>query len=223
MRMRKHESYGYKYLIVFILTIIIFMFGVLLGNYFTEQKFKEIQTASDELRLQTASAELQYLLLLEQPCKYINSTPLTDELYKISERLDYMESDRGETDPEVLRLKNEYSILELRHWLFTMKTNQQCNRTQVPIMYFYSNVGDCPKCKEQGYTLTYLRRKYPDLRIYSFDIATNNPALETIKTIHHINSVPSMVLPDRDVGFTSLEDMEVILVGYNLTSNQVTG
>jgi hypothetical protein len=216
--MRKHDSYRVKYVVIFVITVIIFLFGVLLGNYFTERKFEQVQEIENNLRLQTAGAELQYLLLLEQPCRYINSTPLTDELYRISERLGFMESQRGENDPAVLSLKKEYSLLELRHWLFTIKTNQQCNLNQVPIIYFYSNSGDCPRCKEQGYVLTYLRKKYPDLRVYSFDITTENPALDTIKTIHGIDSVPSMILPDKVVGFTPLDELEFVVQEYNLTA-----
>jgi len=77
---------------------------------------------------------------------------LAEDLYQISERLDYMESQRGDEDADVLRLKNTYSLLELRDWLFILKTNQECKTNQLPVLYFYSNQGDCPRCKEQGYT-----------------------------------------------------------------------
>lgn len=207
-----------RYVLVLGMTIIVFLFGVLLGNYFTEQKFASIQSIENNLRIQTAGAELQYQLLLQEPCKYINSTPLADELYSISERLDYMESQRGEKDEDVLHLKNTYSLLELRHWLFTLKTNEECNTNQVPVLYFYSNEGDCPKCKEQGYTLTYLRKKYPDLRIYSFDMALSNPALDTMKRIHGVEATPTIVLPKHTLGFTEIDDFEgVLLKEYGLT------
>jgi hypothetical protein len=215
--MRKHQVSKAKYLLVFGLTVVVFLFGVLLGNYFTERKFENVGNIEDNLRIQTQGAELQYLLLLQSPCKYINSTPLTNELYTISEKLDFMESQRGDSDPDVLRLKNEYSLLELRHWLFILKTNEQCGTNQVPILFFYSNQGDCPQCKEQGYTLTYLRNKYPDLRVYSFDITLQNPALDTIKGIHNINSTPLLILPDRTLGFSSIETLEQILHGYGLS------
>jgi hypothetical protein len=215
--MRKHETSILKYALVFGFTMIVFLFGMLLGNYFTQQKIENINMIEENLQLQTQGAELQYLLVLEQPCKYINSTPLTNELYSISEKLDYMESQRGESDPDVLRLKNTYSLLQLRHWIFTLKTNKECKLNNVPIMFFYSNTGDCPSCKEQGYTLTYLRRKYPDLRVYAFDISTDNPAMETIRSIHKINTTPMLVFPDRTLGFTTLEELEEILNQYNLT------
>jgi hypothetical protein len=133
-----------------------------------------------------------------------------------------MESQRGDKDPDVLHLKNTYSLLELRHWLFTIRTNQDCKINQVPILYFYSNEGDCPKCKEQGYTLTYLRKKYPDLRIYSFDIRTQNPALNTIKRIHSVNETPTLILPDRVSGFITTDDLEPLLQSYNLTAINAT-
>ena len=216
--MRKHDVSLFKYGLVFCLTIVVFLFGVLLGNYFTERKFDSINSIEDNLRIQTAGAELQYLLLIQQPCKYINSTPLTDDLYRISERLDYMESQRGENDVDVLRLKNTYSLLQLRHWLFTLKTNEQCKTNQVPVLYFYSNSGDCPQCKEQGYTLTYLRKHYPDLRVYSFDVNVKNPALDTLKQVHQITATPTLILPDRTLGFTTIDEMRTALASHNLTA-----
>jgi hypothetical protein len=209
-----------KYILVFCLTLLIFLFGVLLGNYFTEQKFSQITNIEDDLRLQTAGAELQYLLLLQEPCKYINSTPLTDDLYQISERLDYMETQRGENDPDVLRLKNSYSLLQLRHWLFSLKTNEQCATNQVPILYFYSNQGDCPDCKEQGYTLTYLRRAYPGLLVYSFDVNLENPALDTLKRVHGIDATPMLVLPDQTRGFSTIDELRPILDDYGLEATE---
>jgi hypothetical protein len=217
--MRKHEVSVLKYFLVLGLTIIVFLFGVLLGNYFTERKIESLQGIEDNLRIQTEGAELQYLLLLQEPCKYINNTPLADELYSISERLDFMEAQRGEQDTEVLRLKNTYSLLELRHWLFTLRTNEQCRMNQIPILYFYSNQGDCPTCKEQGYTLTYLRKKYPELRVYSFDVSLTNPALDTIKKIYAVNSTPTIILPTERLGFTSVAELEDRLRQYNLTAN----
>lgn len=210
--MRKKEISWLKYVLVLALTIVVFLFGILLGNYFTDKKFESVDRIEENLRLQTAGAELQYLLLLEQPCKYINNTPLADELYRIGERVDYMEAQRGENDPDVLRLKNTYSLLELRDWLLTIRTNEECGISQVPVLYFYSNAGDCPQCQEQGYTLTYLRREYPHLRVYAFDVNVENPALDTVKRIHGITETPTIVIGNQTLGFTTLEEFEMLLV-----------
>jgi hypothetical protein len=217
MPMRKHDVSWLKYVIVLGLTIVVFLFGILLGNFFTEKKFENVESIEDNLRIQTAGAELQYLLLLQEPCKYINSTPLAEELYNVGERLDYMEAQRGETDTDVLRLKNTYSLLELRDWLFILKTNEQCRTDFVPALYFYSNAGDCPQCKEQGYTLTYLRKKYPSLRVYAFDMNVENPALDTVKRIYGITETPTLIIGNETYGFTTIGEMEEILVPYNLT------
>lgn len=215
--MRKRDVRKLTYGLVFTLTLLVFLFGLLLGNYLTERKMETVREIEDNLRVQTAGAELQYLLLLQEPCKYINSTPLTQELYDISEKVDYMETQRGSTDSGVQRLKNQYSILQIRHWLFTLRTNEQCELNQIPVIYFYSNE-DCPRCKEQGYTLTYLRKKYPDMRVYAFDIATENPALDTVKNIHDLNETPTLIFPEHRFGFMGVEELETLIVEeYNLT------
>jgi hypothetical protein len=216
--MRKNEVSWLKYLLVLGLTLVVFLFGILLGNFFTEQKFENVESIEENLRIQTAGAELQYMLLLQEPCKYINSTPIAEELYMLGERLDYMEAQRGETDADVLRLKSRYSLLELRDWLFILKTNEQCRANNVPVLYFYSNAGDCPQCKEQGYTLTYLRRKYPELRVYAFDVNVDNPALDTVKRIYGVNSTPTLAIFNETYGFMDIDQLQALLEPYNLTA-----
>ncbi len=217
--MRKNEVGWIKYVLVLALTLLVFFFGLLLGNYLTERKAAALNDIEENLRIQTSAAELQYLLLLQQPCKYINGTPLANELYSISEKVDYMEAQRGAGDKDVERLKNTYSILELRDWLFTIRTNEQCGLTQVPVLYFYSNAGDCPTCKEQGYVLTYLRKKYPSLRVYAFDMTTANPALDTLKAINKVEAAPVLIFPDERLGYADLATLETLLSEhYNLTA-----
>lgn len=217
--MRKHDVPKLRYVLIGALTIITFLFGLLLGNYLTEQKLRSVTEIEENLRIQTAGAELQFLILLQEPCDHINSTPLAEDLYDISEKLDFMEAQRGENNEDVRRLKNAYSLLQIRHWLFTQNTNVQCELSDVPVLYFYSNQGDCPQCKEQGYTLTYLRRKYPQMKVYAFDITTTNPALDTIKRIYNIEETPVLLFPDDRRQFSTIDEIETLLTEkYNLTA-----
>lgn len=186
-----------KYGIALLLTIVIFGSGVLLGNYFTGQKVEQLHDVEQRIRLDTLGAELQYEILIGDPCRFVNSTPLTKNLYDLSEKLDYLENIYGEDDETVLSLKEQYSLLEVRHWLYTQKTNRQCGTNYTPILYFYSNQGDCDRCEQQGYVLTYLRKKYDNLRVYSFDINMNNAAVDTIKDIYDVDTAPTLIVGSR--------------------------
>ncbi|MFC1648053.1 hypothetical protein ACFL1B_01205 [Nanoarchaeota archaeon] len=202
-----------KYFAVFLLTIIIFSAGVLLGNYLTSMKLDKLTDIEANLYLDTLGAEVQYQILIGDPCQFVNSTPLAEDLYELSEKLDYLEGVFGEDNENVMRLKEQYSLLEVRHWLYVKKTNKECNTSNIPVLYFYSNEGDCPKCEQQGYILTYLRKKFPDLRIYSFDITIDNTAVNTIKKIYDVKTAPTIILGTLVYEeFRSREELEEALL-----------
>ena len=193
-RMTKRKLDKPKYFAVFAITSLIFIAGILLGNHFSSKKMEQIDRIGSTLKTDTMAMELQYELIAEDPCKYINSTPLAEELYEMASKLDYMENRLGQNDESVKDLKRYYSLLEIQHWLFMKKINKECGQNKSLILFFYTNEDDCPSCKEQGFILTWLRRNYADIYIYSFDYTLENPALETLKTMFSITETPATVI-----------------------------
>ena len=201
-----------KYLAVFATTTLIFVIGLIIGNQISSIKLENIDELSENLRIDTMAIELQYLLVAEEPCRTFNSTPLTEELYEIGTKLDYMENRLGNDNPSVLQMKEYYSMLELRHWLFVKKTKKECEINRTSILYFYSNEGDCQTCEEQGYVLSYLHKKYPEMNIYSFDINIDNVALNTIKKAYNVVTTPTLLIDDKNhEGFMSARKIEGLI------------
>jgi len=199
-----------KYVASFAIATLIFLLGIWLGTYFSAEKLSTIDTLAEKMQLNTLGTELQFSLISEKPCEFLNSSELTDELYQIGARLDFMESEMGQTNRQVLRLKEYYHLLELRHWIFLNKARSQCNQSYDLLLYFYSNKGNCPDCADQGNVLTYLHKKYPELNIYSFDININNPALKTVKSLYKIQgNPPFMVINGKTyIGFMNSVSIE---------------
>ena len=106
-----------KYLAVFAITTLIFVIGFIFGSYTSQMKLGKLDQFEQELRSDTLSLELQYEIISENPCETINSSILTEELYELGSKLEHMENSMGIDDPDVIRLKDYYSILQLRHWL----------------------------------------------------------------------------------------------------------
>ncbi|MFC1741668.1 hypothetical protein ACFL3V_03985 [Nanoarchaeota archaeon] len=201
-----------KYLAVFAITTLIFVVGIVIGNYFSASKMQQIDYIGQDLRTDTVAMELQYELIAEDPCEHINSTLLADELYEMASKLDYMENRLGEDNRDVRELKKYYSLLELRHWLFMKKTNKECNRSNALMLYFYTNEDDCKKCKEQGFILTWARRNYPDVYVYAFDYTIENAALDTVKRLYDVKGTPTIVVDKETYSeFMSKRDVENIL------------
>ncbi len=213
--MSRQKINGTKYLTVFAITTLIFLLGLILGNFVSGIKMNQLEDLENDLRTDTMAIEMQYLLLAEDPCKALNTTPLTNELHDIASRLDYMENRLGDKDPEVLRLKEYYSLLELRHWTFFKRTNKECGFGTGLILYFYSDKKNCPVCEEQGFILTYIRKKFPHVNVYSFDINLENVAMRTVKELHGVQNekAPVIIINGKPfIGFTSKDVIEQALV-----------
>jgi len=206
-----------KYLSVFALTTLIFIVGILIGNYFSGQKLKQIDQIGQNLKTDTIAMELQYDLIAEDPCSHVNSTPLADELYDMASKLDYMENRLGEDDTGVIDIKRQYSLLEMRHWLFMKKTIKECDQKNGLILFFYSSEKTCPKCKEQGFILTWARKNYADVYVYSFDYNIDNVALKTLKDIYHVNNTPAVIINTKTFNrFVTRDELEAELQNSGL-------
>ncbi len=211
-----------KYLAVFAMTTLIFVAGILIGNYFSEQKLSQIEYLGQDLKTDTLAMELQYEIISEDPCTHINSTALAEDLYEMASKLDYMENRLGERDRDVLELKKQYSLLEIRHWLFMKKTNKECGVNNTLILYFYSNEDDCPKCQTQGFILTWIRKNYPSVYVYAFDYSIENAALDTLKDIYDVKETPSIVVAGKTYNeFVGKKMMEEIVQKEGAVKNKI--
>jgi hypothetical protein len=92
--------------------------------------------------------------------------------------------------------------------------SERCGQKTVFILYFYTTSDNCSECVRQGYVLTELRKKYPGLRVYSFDYGLNLAAIETLISIYNIEDtkLPAIV-SDRKVytGYRSVEAIEALI------------
>lgn len=181
-------------------------------NYLNRARVAELTAIEDKLAIDILSLDTQFSLLTAAPCdSSASSTTLISELADLGTRLSYAENQLGSDNPQVIRLKDKYSLLEIRDYLITKQFAAACGtKPPVTVLYFYSNAGDCADCDKAGYALSYLRDTYPKLRVYSFDYNLDLGALKTLITVTKVqNSLPAFVINGKQsYGFTSLNDLE---------------
>lgn len=181
-------------------------------NYLNRARIAELSAIQEKISIEILSLDTQFSLLTAAPCDSVaSSTTLTRELADLGTRLAYAEDQLGSDNPQVLQLKNQYSLLEIRDYLITKQLSAACRaKPPVTVLYFYSNAGDCADCDKAGYALSYLRDTYPKLRVYSFDYNLDLGALETLIQVTKVqNSLPAFVIDGKVFyGFTSLADLE---------------
>ncbi len=208
-----------KYLFVLVLTTLVFAGGIVVGNQITSEKVEKISELQRELKIKTLDAETQYLLIQDRPCEFVNITPLTEEVYKISNKLSHMEEVAGKNDEEVLKLKRYYSLLEARHWIFLKKLNkdENCPSNKTTVLFFYSNKEEeCPSCEKQGYILNWLNNKYSDINIYSFDVNLESNTIESLERYYKVNTTPFIAFSKnvKRGGFTDKGGLQEMYRGY---------
>lgn len=181
-------------------------------NYLNNARITELSTIEDQLSIDILSLDTQFSLLEAAPCdSFASSTTLIGELANMGTRLSYAESQLGSGNAQVTRLKEQYSLLEIRDYLITKELAAVCGGAKpATVLYFYSNAGDCTDCNKAGYALSYLRDTYPMLRVYSFDYNLDLGALKTFIAITKVKrDLPAFVINDKQYyGFTSLADLE---------------
>ena len=198
-----------KYIIVFFVTCVIFAAALWSSNYFTNKKIDQLKGVEDKISIDLMSSETQFSLLQEMSCKDISTTILSSELNSLAEKISYSESNIGIDNTDVISLKKYYSLLEIKDYLLMKKITERCGQKSIFVLYFYKN-DNCADCTKQGYVLTSLREKYPNLRVYSFDYNLDLSALKAMVSIYKVaDNLPALVINGKVYnGLQSIEDVE---------------
>ena len=202
-------------MIAFVVTVAIFASAFYLESRLDAQRVSEIRAAEQSVSTNILSSEIQFELLGSLDCKTILENPiLSSELNSLASRLSFTEQNLGTSNPEVINLKLQYSLLEIKDYLLMEQVTKKCGQKPVFILYFYSNAGDCSDCARAGDVLTYLRDQYPGLRIYSFDYNLDLSALRTLASLRHVEAkLPAFIINDHApvYGLKTFDEMQKII------------
>ncbi len=200
--------------LAFIITALIFGTGFWTANAVNTLRLNDIRDIESRIAIDTLSLETQFDLLSRLSCTDISeNSVLSTELNTLSSQLDYTESQLGAKNDQVIQLKRQYSLLEIKDYLLMQQVSEKCGLKPVFVLYFYSNQGDCPACDSAGNVLTYLRETYPKLRVYSFDYNLNLGALDTLISINKIQRAPPAFVVNGKAyyGLSDLKSIQKIL------------
>lgn len=191
--------------------------GAIIGTVFyaisflNQERIRELNAIESQLATDTLSLETQFALLEEASCEdLLEGNILSQEVSSLGDRLAFTEERLGSDNQEVLRIKKQYSLFQIRDYLLTKKVASACDVDPTVVLYFYSSTSDCLNCDRAGYALSYLREKYPTLRVYTFDYNLDLGALQTLIAVEKVKpQFPAFVIEDELVyGFESAEAFE---------------
>ena len=203
------------YILVFIITAAIFATAFYVATRLDSRRLADIRATQESVSIDILSSETQFALLGNLDCKTISENPiLSTELNSLASRLSVAEENLGATNAEVIRLKKQYSLLQIKDYILMQQVSQKCNLKPVFVLYFYSNQGNCSECGPAGDVLTYLRTQYPGLRVYSFDYNLDLSAVRTLISLRGLQGqLPALVINDRPpvYGFKTFEEIQTLI------------
>lgn len=215
-----------KYILALLVTVAIFGTVVYGSTYLESRRIAELRSIQDQISIDTLSLDTQFSLLETAPCDNEDKgTELTTELNDLGTRLAATEGRLGTDDPQVVQLKQQYTLLEIRDYIITKQLSNACSRKPpATVLYFYSNAGDCPDCDKAGYALSYMHETYPDLKVYSFDYNLDLGALKTLIALDHVKpSLPAFIIGGKpSYGFTTLEELKAQFPAGALATSTAT-
>lgn len=181
-------------------------------NYLDRQRLAQLTTIENQLAIDTLSVDTQFSLLENAPCEDIASgNELSTEVSSLGDQLAGAETRLGNNNAQVLELKKQYTLLQIRDYLLTQQLAKTCHINPTVALYFYSNEpGSCADCDRASYALSYLRQTYPALRVYSFDYNLDLGAVKTLITVEKVDpEFPAFIINGkRSYGFTTLDAFE---------------
>lgn len=189
-----------NFALAFVGAVIIFFGGLFLGGQLTSWQVRNIKNFQEELKTSLTSLELQQTLLKQNVCGVTDFGEFSGELGALGRQLANLEARYSKGDLGILRLKEPYFLLQIRHYLLMQEAKSRCGTDVDLVLYFYSNNGsDCPSCDDQGYVLSYLQEKVGSdkLRLYSFDVRSSSPAVMTLADLYNVDEVPMLVINGR--------------------------
>jgi len=211
-----------RYIVAAIITVGIFLFGLMLGLVVEGKRINYVQDLFQEQRAEFASSQLQYSYVTtlegQNACPAIYPI-FFNNLRKLDDTANKLESyvkDSRINDETFNVLKREYTIEQLKYWLLSKQAREACDEDLVRVLYFFSTDSECPNCAEQAFVLDYLKKLYGEkLLIFSLDATfEQEPMIRILKEQYSITRYPTLIIENQKLeGISTREDLEPILCG----------
>ena len=212
---RDTKRFRIKILLVFVLTLIVFLLGLFFGYYLNQKKIERVERLEKDILTSISDLELLNNLFTQNPCnnkEYLNY--LSKELDKEAIRLEYLEESLGKNNPSVIELKKPYTLLLLKHYFAIEKIKKQCNENIITILFFYSNSPLYEGLSEnEGIILGFIKKKYGSdkIKVYALDVDLNLQTVNYLKKEFNITKIPSLVINNAVFGYLEKNELEEIV------------
>lgn len=218
----KDKENEHKFLIVaLILSITVFLLGLLLGNYLAMSKLKEFRETEEKFIIDLLALEIRDSLLQENICR-LDPEELFEEKATLGKMLSELERRLGKENKDVIAKKEIYELIEIKTLQYLEQIKEECNTDHNIVLFFYTNKKGDPKgsvdgCEDQGKILDQIvyehnvKKKGKPVHVFAFDINSKNQATRALILKYNVTSVPALVINGKKHGYLVKSELEELL------------
>src|SRR3989344_4152625 len=200
-----------------IVTLVIFISGVLLGYILENNRINEVRQDYRDLEKQWADAKIQstfYQLMTPSFCNESIKENLNfaDRVYDEGLKLEKFE-DKNIISDDILYDKERYVLLKLEFWLNSVYLKNKCNTNYTNLIYFYAqNPTLTQKAAQntQSLILKDLKDKHgQEIMLIPLPIDLDIATINILKDKYKITDVPTILINEK-IKLDEVNSMEAI-------------
>jgi hypothetical protein len=201
-----------KFVSVLAITVLIFVAGILFGQFLTNLKSNSINALDKELIFELQDIQVQVDAAQDFSCGNSALFSLGSRVDDLGTKITNLENQLGKTDERITALKRPYSLLLVQHYLLIKDRVERCGENYTLVLFFYSNKpGNIDASERQGYILGYLANKYGygQVKVYSLDGDLDVGSIKVLEEKYGVSVYPTTVINDKVfVGFHDRDEIE---------------
>jgi hypothetical protein len=205
------------YISMITFTALVFILGIILGNYIANKEFKDVELNQQQLILQLNSFDLKAQIIAGSDICTSSLENFLKERADLGANLEAIESRIGKDKPEIRMQKEIYEMIELKTAAMLNDYNLKCSKSNMIIYFFYTNkekdpLGNIAASEDQGYILNqFVRNNEDKVHVFSFDINLRNSAIDALVSVYKIEKVPVLIINGKPYDYRTLDELESML------------
>lgn len=187
-----------KYVIAFVLTLIIFTAGVFAGMALDDARLNDSKQINQDEKLNLRSLQLQesYIDSGLADCNALNQvleTNINELAKKMAIIIDYEKNSIFNQNEFNAQLR-DYFLTEIQFLLVAQQIDNKCQKDSIKVIYFYDDdINDT-----QGKILDYLKKKFKHkVLVFSFNSAFQEPMISILLESYNIKQYPAVVVGEK--------------------------
>lgn len=182
-------------LTVFILVLVVFVVGILIGSNIRRSEANDLQTLLQESELNTESYLIEQELIGGSSIAgcdlaMIRIQDLSSQLYELGQKLNSENPRKELGERNYNLLKRKFHLMQMRTYLLFYSIQENCNESTHTVLYYYKQ--NDLQSQEQGMVLDRAVENF-DLNVFAIEYNYSQD-LNFIEEYYNVTAAPAVVI-----------------------------